>query len=147
FSGGELSWSQARLLAGVATPETAAEWVETARGRTVRALEATIARKSGRRVERDDTLDDEPRVQIRLHCPRHVRAKWHALTVLARAVAGGELAPWQVADAVAAEGFSARGIVPDDPMQSLSDPEPRDGVDPRETRAVFGTLDWAVVDE
>src|SRR5439155_18466431 len=61
FSRGEISWTQARLLAGVATPDTAGEWVETALGRTVRALEAAIARKSGR-VERGDTLDDEPRV-------------------------------------------------------------------------------------
>src|SRR5438105_5791877 len=35
FSRGELSWSHVRLLAGVATSETAAEWVETARERTV----------------------------------------------------------------------------------------------------------------
>src|SRR5262245_34172591 len=91
FAAGELSWTQARLVVTVATPQTAPLWVERARGRTVRALEATVRWKTGKPVERGDTLDDEPRVQIRIPCPRDVRAKWHALTVLARAVAGGEL--------------------------------------------------------
>ncbi len=40
FAAGALSWTQVRLLVGVATAETAAAWVETARSRTVRALEA-----------------------------------------------------------------------------------------------------------
>src|SRR5206468_1659477 len=37
FAAGALSWTQVRLLVGVATAETAAAWVETARSRTVRA--------------------------------------------------------------------------------------------------------------
>src|SRR5439155_1190009 len=78
FAAGALSWTQVRLLVGVATAETAAAWVETARSRTVRALEATIAQETGRPVQRDDTLDEEPRVQIRLACPRRVRERSHA---------------------------------------------------------------------
>ena len=78
---------------------------------------------TGRPVERDDTLDEEPRVQVRLRCPRRVRERWHAVTVLARVVAGEELAPWQVADAVAAEGFSARDLEPEDAMVGLPGPE------------------------
>ena len=150
FAGGKLSWTQVRLLVGVATPETATAWVETARGRTVRALEAIIARETGRPAERDDTLDDEPRVQIRLSCPRRVRERWHEVTVLARAVMGAEVAPWQVADAVAAEGFSARDIEPEDPMAGLPGPEsdpPPERLDLDETPAVFGDLDWTAVEE
>ena len=151
FAHGELSWTQVRLLVGVATAESAAAWVEVARGRTVRALEATIAHDTGRPVERDDTLDEEPRVQVRLRCPRRVRERWHAVTVLARAVAGEELAPWQVADAVAAEGFSARDLEPEDPLVGLPgpecDPPPLERIDPGETPAVFGCLDWSALDE
>src|SRR5262245_44527361 len=148
FGAGDLSWTQARLIVGVATPETAPLWIERARRRTVRALEATVRWKTGKPVERDGTLDDEPRVQIRIPCPRDVRAKWHAVTVLARAVAGGELAPWHVAEAVAAEGFAARGIVPDDPMASLRPPEddpPRERIDLGEPRP--GQVDWAPLAE
>src|SRR5438445_803292 len=108
FESGQLSWTQVRLLAGVATAETAAAWLETARGRT---------------VQRDDMLAEEPRVQIRLACPRRVRERWHAVTVLARAVIGAEMGPWEVADAVAAEGFSARDVEPADPMAGLPGPE------------------------
>src|SRR5437870_2279936 len=151
FAHGELSWTQVRLLVGVATAESAAAWVEVARGRTVRALEATIAHDTGRPVERDDTLDEEPRVQVRLRCPRRVRERWHAVTVLARVVAGEELAPWQVADAVAAEGFSARDLEPENPMVGLPgpecDPPPLERIDPGETPAVFGCLDWSALDE
>ena len=151
FAHGQLSWTQVRLLVGVATAESAAAWVEVARGRTVRALEATIAHDTGRPVERDDTLDEEPRVQVRLRCPRRVRERWHAVTVLARVVAGEELAPWQVADAVAAEGFSARDLEPEDPLVGLPgpecDPPPLERIDPGETPAVFGCLDWSALDE
>src|SRR5262249_50225122 len=40
FDRGELSWSQVRLLVAVATPDTEADWLMLARGRTVRALVA-----------------------------------------------------------------------------------------------------------
>ncbi len=150
FESGQLSWTQVRLLAGVATAETAAAWLETARGRTVRALEAMIAQETRRPVQRDDMLDEEPRVQIRLACPRRVRERWHAVTVLARAVIGAEMAPWEVADAVAAEGFSARDVEPADPMAGLPGPEadpPPERIDLGETPAVFGALDWTAIDE
>src|SRR5438132_4058919 len=147
FAAGALSWTQVRLLVGVATAETAAAWVETARSRTVRALEATIAQETGRPVQRDDTLDEEPRVQIRLACPRRVRERWHVVTVLARAVLGAEVAPWQVAEAAAAEGFSARGGELADPMAGTPGPEatrPPEPIDLHETPA---DLDWTAVTE
>jgi hypothetical protein len=147
FADGALSWTQARLLVDVATPETAAGWVETARGRTVRALEATIARHRGRPVARDDFINDEPRVQIRIPCPRHVREHWHEVTVLARAVHGSDVAPWEVAESIAAEGFSARGVVPGDPIAGLPGPEldpPPESVSSWEKPVA---LDWCALDE
>jgi hypothetical protein len=43
FDAGELSWTQVRILVTVATPATEARWLEVARGRTVRTLEALAA--------------------------------------------------------------------------------------------------------
>jgi hypothetical protein len=147
FARGELSWTQVRLVVGVATAETAAAWAERARGRTVRALEAAIARATGRPVAGDDTLDDEPRMRVRLACPRRVRERWHAVTMLARAVAGAELAPWQVAEAVAAEGYSARDLEPAGPTPGPVDAVPPECIDPDETPALFACLDWSAVEE
>jgi len=48
FASGDLSWSQARLLVGVATPDTERDWLHRARGRTVRALAACIREGAAR---------------------------------------------------------------------------------------------------
>src|SRR5437762_10678553 len=53
FERGEVSWSQARLLIGVATPDTERDWLERARGRTVRALAAQI-RETGQPATRSE---------------------------------------------------------------------------------------------
>src|SRR5207245_5836968 len=124
FDDGEITWSQARCLVALATPKDAPFWLIVARLRTVRALEAKVARRAGRRVA-GDTIDGEERVRVRLPCPRHVRARWGEVLGLARCVCGSELAPWHAAEAIAAEGLSARGIEPDDPLAGLPGPTPR----------------------
>src|SRR5436190_327576 len=123
FDSGEITWSQARCLVALATPEDAPYWLIVARMHTVRALEAMVARRAGRRVA-GDTIDGEPRVRVRLPCPRHVRARWGEVMELARCMCGGEVAPWEAAEAIAAEGHSARGVEPDDPLAGLPDPVP-----------------------
>src|SRR5262249_40207632 len=94
-------------------------------------------------------LDDEPRVQVRLPCPRRVRERWYVVTRLARAVAGAELAPWQVAEAVAAEGCSACNLERAGPTAGPSGPAApaAECIDPGEPPAVFGCLDWSAVEE
>jgi hypothetical protein len=145
FDAGQITWTQARCLIGLATRETQATWLAMARHRTARALEAAVARKSGRRVAGDDTLDDEPRLRVRLPCPRHVRARWGEVLELACCMCGGEVAPWQAAETVAAEGLSARGVEPDDPLADW-EPPPR-ALPENETRKCLDALDWSVVDE
>src|SRR5438445_9965983 len=98
-------------------------------------------------VQRDDTLDEEPRVQIRLACPRRVRERWHVVTVLARAVLGAEVAPWQVAEAAAAEGFSARGGELADPMAGTPGPEATPPPEPIDLHETPADLDWTAVTE
>ena len=75
FDNGDITWSQARCLVALATPEKARFWLLVARLHTVRALEAMVAHRAGRRVA-GDTIDGEERVRVRLPCPRHVRARW-----------------------------------------------------------------------
>jgi hypothetical protein len=67
--------------------------------------------------------------------------------MLARAVAGAELAPWQVAEAVAAEGYSARDLEPAGPTPGPVDAVPPECIDPDETPALFACLDWSAVEE
>src|SRR5437667_10959815 len=145
FDNGEITWSQARCLVALATPEDAPFWLLVARIHTVRALEAMVARRAGRRVA-GDTIDGEPRVRVRLPCPRHVRARWGEVLGLARCMCGSEVAPWHAAEAIAAEGLSARGVEPDDPLAGLRDPVPRP-LPEYEARDPMPALDWSAVEE
>src|SRR5437867_12431084 len=145
FDSGEITWSQARCLLALATPEDAPFWLLIARFRTVRALGATVARRAGRRVA-GDTIDGEERVRVRLPCPRHVRARWSEVLELARCMCGSEVAPWHAAEAIAAEGHSVRGVEPDDPLAGLPDPVPRP-LPEYEARDPLPALDWSAVQE
>jgi len=147
FEGGEISWTQVRLLVAVATPETERAWLELARGRTVRALAAVI-RAAGRSDAHEDEEDGdaEPRVRFRLRCPRRVARLWQETVELARRMAGAELTQGQAAEAIAAEGLSAQ------PPSAETWPEPPPRPDappgPEETVASFAPdLDWDAVRE
>jgi len=117
FSRGELSWTQARLLVAVATPDTEAPWVAAACGQTVRHLEAIIRRhETGTKPEVVRVLaecaegaafiDHEPPARFRLACPRWLRLRWRRAVEFARRMTGEDLAIWGAADIIAAEGSS-----------------------------------------
>ena len=113
FDEGAVSWTQVRLLVGVATPETQREWLALARGRTTRALAALIAARGGREPPDDDeTVEGEPRIRFTMRCPGRLRSLWRDTVELARRMAGANVAPWQAAEAIAAEGLSAPESVP-----------------------------------
>src|SRR3989454_2679712 len=105
FMRGELSWAQLRLLVGVAAPDTEAEWLARARGRTVRALGALVRAVGG---SDDDEDAGEPHVRFRLRGPRRLLPLWRDVVELARRMAGEQLSQAQAAEAIAAEGLSAR---------------------------------------
>jgi hypothetical protein len=67
---GEVSWSVARRIVGMATPENEAACLETVRGRTVRAVEAVLEtlRAAEERTEAGGCEDEEERVRIRIAC-------------------------------------------------------------------------------
>src|SRR5437879_6375391 len=63
FAAAALSWTQTRLLATAATPDSEGEWLALARDRTVRALEALVARAPA-------DPDERHRLRFSLRCPR-----------------------------------------------------------------------------
>jgi len=120
--GGEVSWTVARLVVGLASPETEAACLATVRGRTVRAVRAIVAAVRAAQeappgssaapsaeVGDPDREDDEDRVLVRLRCSRREALLWGAAVELARRVAGEELPVWECADRIAAEAASAIG--------------------------------------
>lgn len=145
FQRGELSWTQTRLLAGKATPDTEVEWIALAAGRSTRALEALIAEDGPPAAgdDREDTIDGEPSARFRLRCPPRVRRRWRDVVELARRVQGADGPPWRAAEAVAAEGFSA--LV--DASWLPSRPAAPAPLDPEEGIPGFPDLDWQAVAE
>jgi hypothetical protein len=132
FEQGSLSWTHVRLLVTVATAETEARWLATARGCTVRRLEAII---TGGTLDSDGAIDGEPRVRFWLRCPRRVRALWREAAELASRMSGEELPVWRAAEAIGAEGLSSAA--------ALEVPEPpRAHSSPAEGEPVV----WAAVD-
>ena len=149
FERGEVSWAQARLLVAVTSAETERAWLELARERTVRALAALIGTKGRsdlREEEAEQDGDGEPHVRFRLRCPRRVARLWRETVELARRMAGAELTQGQAAEAIAAEGLSAR----QPSAEAWPEPPPRPDAppDPHETVTAFAPdLDWNSVRE
>jgi hypothetical protein len=161
FENGGVSWAQLRLLASRATPETEDRWLLLARGRTVRALEASCMESAEPGFDEgqgdveaceQETPDGEPRVRFRVSCPRRVASSWRRTVELARRVAGEELSVWQAAEAIAAEALS--GVERDQGggyVDGLGEGEalapPARPADDQETREVFSQIDWPAVEE
>ena len=119
---GEVSWTVARKIVGMATPENEAACLETVRGRTVRAVEAMI--EALRALEEPpgtpECADGEERVRVRIACSARLATKWAAAVELARRVSGEALSTWEAAEAIAAEAASALGA-PNEVGEDASD--------------------------
>jgi hypothetical protein len=140
FDRGELSWTQVRLLIGVVTADSETAWIGLARGRTVRGLEALIREF---KIPPPDVF--ERPATFRLRCPQRVFRLWHDTVELARRVAGAQLTQGQAAEAIAAEGLSARPVAEPEPVAEDS---PRLPADPDERRCAFSDdLDWTPIVE
>jgi len=105
---GEVSWTVARLIVGVVTPENEAACLETVRGRTVRAVEALL-RVVAPVDESPAEGSGEERVAVRVACSPRVATKWAAALELARRMAGENLSAAECAEAIVAECVSAVG--------------------------------------
>jgi hypothetical protein len=122
---GEVSWTAARLVVGLATSETEDACLEAIRGRTVRAIEAIVAAFRSARGPGGgsdaDADDDGNRIGVRLRCTRREARMWSQAVELARRSAGEELALWECAERIAAEAASAWGASP--PSEGSGEPE------------------------
>jgi hypothetical protein len=64
----------------------------------------------------DDDIDDEPAMTVVIGCPQSLRLLWWDVLRLSCQAAGSDLAPWQSAEIIAAEGLSESGW-PEDPFR------------------------------
>ena len=105
---GEVSWTVARLIVRVVTPENEAACLETVRGRTVRAVEELLRAVA---PDHEEPAEEprEDRVPVRVACSPRVATKWAAALELARRMAGENLSAAECAEAIAAECVSASG--------------------------------------
>jgi len=122
YLGGELGFSVARLVVGLATPETEAACLATVGGRTLRAVEAIVraakeaetegvsgSGDAGVATPEGEDPDEEERVAVRLPCTAREAGLWVAALELARRMAGESLPVWRCAEWIAAEAASALG--------------------------------------
>jgi len=139
---GEVSWTVARRIVSLVTPENEEACLATVRGRTVRAVDELL-RAVGASDEGAPERDD--RVAVRVRCSPAVATKWAAALELARRVSGESLAAWECAEAVAAECASAI------PLDDLSAASPAPAQPPKRRRddsesglraAAWEHLDW-----
>jgi hypothetical protein len=139
FVAGELSWTKARLLAGVATAADEAAWIAFARARSAAVLAHAVRRVDRGALEAgaagpapaevhlepgspppavasdEEGRPEEPREGIRIRCTPAVRGKLFRAREQARRMAGEALPMWACMEAVAAEVASALPVdVPDD---------------------------------
>lgn len=123
LASGEVSWSVARRAVAHATPETDAAFVDTLRGRTVRAAEAMLAAVFG--TGADTSLPTEAPsgvgaatgamgvagggvpVRVRMPLAAAHRGLWSAALELARRTAGEPLPAWECAEALAADALAS----------------------------------------
>jgi hypothetical protein len=109
---GEVSWTVARKIVALATPENEVACLETVRGRTVRAVEAMVGavRAQDEPAGGAEGADsEEERIRIRIPCSERLATKRAAAVELARRVSGEALSRWEAAEAIAAEAASAVG--------------------------------------
>ena len=95
FDSGELPWTKAREITGVATPETEAEWLEKARALSNRDLEREARRNAGQTSGAFAT--------VIISMPVEILAMWNDAYELAERVSGTELEKWQVLEPSLAE--------------------------------------------
>ena len=114
-------------------------WLAVARKTTVRALAARIRQAAPRDDEAES--DEVDFSHYRQRCPQRVRRLWQDCVELARRMAGTSLTSGQAAEAIAAEGLSARPA-----PETIPAPSPRTaaGVDDHEP---FVPVDWEAIRE
>jgi len=111
FVAGAITWTKARLLCRVATPDDEGEWLAAAArmsaARLAREVRAIDVRGLDVPATDESGSVEEPRERIRIRCSRWTLASWGDVWRLARRMHGANVSEAEVAEAVAAEVVSA----------------------------------------
>ncbi len=117
FVAGKITWTKARLLCRIATPEGEEPWLDLAQRLTARALAREVRAVDARSLEAggvpetdEDGVEEAPRETVWLSVTPRVRARWSRARLLARRVAGEALSQAAVAEVIAAEVMSSIGV-------------------------------------
>jgi hypothetical protein len=102
-----IGWSTAELLSRHVTAESECEWLERARGTTVRELRRLVAERNGAHDGKGgvDTDDDEARGTLRVNVPREDGWVFECARKVVEAVAG-PMSTDRLVQALLAEGYS-----------------------------------------
>ena len=107
---GDVSWSVARMVVGIATPETDEDCAATVQHRTVRAVGAMLRALPAEAAPPQETdAAAKSAVYVTAPLPAEALPRWHYALELARRVAGEALPVWACAEAIAAETLAAVG--------------------------------------
>jgi len=123
FLSRQMGWTKVRLLVSLASPSDEERWLAISDTMHVRQLAAvTSSARSAAREQRpidsvqdapgstnedDSSNEDDADVLLRIECTRRARLLWNETRRCAARTAGRALAPWQVAELVAAEASAA----------------------------------------
>jgi hypothetical protein len=137
FDSGELSWTKAREITSVATPETEADWLAKARALKNRDLEKEVRRHTGQTSGGFAT--------VTISMPVEVLEMWNDAYELAERISGSELEKWQVLEPALAEFLGTQLPIAAEGGGYEGDGHGEDGLPPELRNAVFDRDGWQCV--
>ena len=135
FDAGKLSWTKAREIVAVATPDTEEEWLAKARVLSNRDLEKEVRRHDGRGSGAFAT--------VTISMPVEVLEMWHDTYELVERLSGTELEKWQVLEASLAELLGTHLPLANENGASTQETEDEKGLAASVRNAVLDRDGWA----
>ena len=135
FDAGKLSWTKAREIVAVATPDTEEEWLEKARVLSNRDLEKEVRRHDGR--------GSGGFASVTISMPVEILEMWHDAYEVAERVSGAELEKWQVLEACLAELLGTHLPIANENGASTHETEDEKGLPASVRNAVLDRDGWA----
>ncbi len=135
FDAGKLSWTKAREIVAVASPDTEEEWLAKARVLSNRDLEKEVRRHDGRGSGAFAT--------VTISMPVEVLEMWHDTYELVERLSGTELEKWQVLEASLAELLGTHLPLANENGASTQETEDEKGLAASVRNAVLDRDGWA----
>ena len=134
FDAGKLSWTKAREIVAVATPDTEEEWLEKARVLSNRDLEREVRRHDGRGTGGF--------ASVTISMPVEILEMWHDAYELVERLSGTELEKWQVLEASLAELLGTHLPIANENGASTPETEDEKGLPESVRNAVLDRDGW-----